>query len=129
MAMDRQYLLSVRYPAEPKRHRNLDEQADRRKSVASQTWVAEALDDSRAVSIETARRSTVDYTDHNMDPEQPIRKLNSNVRHRFVRTASVSPTVRLKAATPMLFFFQFFCGSSTSTRVRKMWISLGLKKL
>lgn len=77
MAMDRQYLLSIRYPAEPKRHRDLDEQADRRKSVASQTWVAEALDDSRAVSIETTRRSTINYADHDMDPEQPIRKLNA----------------------------------------------------
>jgi len=85
MTMDRQYSLSIRYPAEPKSHRDLDEQANRRKSVASQTWIAEALDYSRTVGIETARRSTVNYADHDMDPEQPIRKLNSNVRHNFLK--------------------------------------------
>ena len=69
MVMDRQYLLSIRYPAEPERHRDLDEQADRRKSVTSQTWIAKALYYSRAISVETARRSTIDYTYHNMDPK------------------------------------------------------------
>ena len=129
MIMDRQYSLSIRYPAEPESHRDLDEQANRRKSVAGQTWIAKALDNSRAVSVETARWSTVDYTDYDMDPEQPMRKLNGNVRHAFVRMISVSRTVRLKVEILMIFFFQFFCGSSTSTRVRKMWTCLALKKL
>jgi hypothetical protein len=85
MTTDQQYLLSVGYPAEPKRHRYLDEQADRRKSIAGQTWIAKALDDRWAVGIETARRSTIQYTDHDMDPEQPIRKLEKNVRRAFPR--------------------------------------------
>lgn len=131
------YLQVVRHVTKCPRYRDLQEQTNCSHGITAKRRETKAPNERWRVCVKATLWTVVAERDAKMEPHTPARELwemSLELQdHEYARNISnvelLQHTAFLNAGRPMRFFFLPFIGSSSRTRVRRIWTSLSLNTL